>query len=428
MHHVLKFQDGLYTLMVRESNGRLNTRIIGSIVENLFGPEDPSAVIEKMAAPDVKIISLTITEGGYNFDAKTGNFIMSTSSIQWDLRHADQPRTVFGYLYQALKRRRDMGLPGITLLSCDNIQHNGDLLRRMLMAFLKEAEPGLTVWTDNHVAFPNSMVDRITPATTQTDIDDLRIRYEIEDAWPVVCEPFIQWVIEDEFSNGRPPWESAGVQFVNDVGPYEKMKIRLLNAGHSLLGLLGSLMGYETINEAVMDPLLGDIFRQFMDDEVNPMLGELEGIDLKMYQESLIQRFANPYLKDRLSRICSESSAKIPKFLLPTIREQLENKGTIIIGTLIVAAWCYYSERAGIPGYPFEMKDVLRDVLRQGAIDSASDDPLAFVMIEAIFGDLAYSPRFVETYIPMINSIRDHGLEYVIRQILKQKQNQSKVL
>ena len=416
MYHALKSQESLYTLMVRESNGMLNIRIIGSVVENLFGPENPLTVIEKMADPDVKIISLTITEGGYNFDATTGNFIMSEPAIQWDLNHTDHPKTVFGYLTRALKLRRDRGLPGITLLSCDNIQHNGNICREMLMAFMKEAEPGLTVWTDNYITFPNSMVDRITPATAQSDINNLKAQYEIEDAWPVVCEPFIQWVIEDDFANGRPSWESAGVQFVNDVSPYEKMKIRLLNAGHSLIGLLGSLIGYGSINEAVMDPLLGNILRKFMDDEVTPLLGEMEGIDLKMYKENLIQRFANPYLKDRLSRICSESSAKIPKFLLPTIKEQLVRGGSIKIGTLIVAAWCHYLERAGTPGYNYEIKDSMSDILHQGALDSASGDPLAFVKIDAVFGDLVHSSRFVNTYIPTINSLRDHGIERVIRQ------------
>ncbi len=421
MYHVLKSQDGLYTLMVREFNGDLTARIIGSLVENMLGPADPVAAIEKMADPGVRIISLTITEGGYSFDANTGNFIMSTPDIQWDLHHADSPKTVFGYLTQALKRRRDRKLPGITLLSCDNIQHNGDISRKMLMAFLEEAEPGLIGWTADQVTFPNCMVDRITPAASQEDIEMLRTRYQIEDAWPVVCEPFIQWVIEDNFSSGRPPWESAGVQFVSDVGPYEKMKIRLLNAGHSLLGLLGSLMGYEYIQEAVMDPLLRELLGKFMDEEVTPLLGDIKGIDLKIYKENLIQRFTNPNLKDPLSRICSDSSAKIPKFLLPTIGEQLEIGGPIVVGALILAAWCHYSERAGNPGYIYEVKDDMHDLLRQKAIDAASGDPLAFIKTSDIFGDLADAARFVETYLPVIKALHESGIEHVIRDILLKK-------
>ena len=417
-YNILRSQDGLYTLMVREPDCMLTTRIIGSLVEYLFGPENPRAVIEKMADPDVRIISLTITEGGYNFDANSGNFVLTAPDVQWDLHHPEHPKTVYGYLTRAFKRRRDKDLPGITILSCDNIQHNGDTCRRMLMAFLKEAEPGLIGWVNDNISFPNSMVDRITPAATQEDIDLLRTCYQIEDEWPVVCEPFIQWVVEDEFSNGRPPWESAGVRFVSDVGPCEKMKIRLLNAGHSLLGLLGSLMGYGSICEAVMDPLLEKLLKKFMDDEVTPVLGEIEGIDLDVYKGSLVRRFANPYLKDRLSRICGDSSAKIPRFLLPTITEQLEMGGPVMIGTLIIAAWCRYSELAGTPGYTFEINDGMRDTLRQRATDSASGDPLAFIRIDAIFGDLAHSGRFTETYIPMINSLRDNGIEYAIRQVL----------
>ena len=420
MYRALKSQDGLYTLMVREADGRPAARVIGSVVENLLGPDNHMAAIEKMAAPGVRIISLTITEGGYNFDVKTGHFIMSAPDIQWDLQHNHHPKTVFGYLTQAMKRRRARNSPGITLLSCDNIQQNGDTLRRMLMGFLQEAEPGLMPWVDDRVTFPNGMVDRITPATTPADISFLRDNYGIEDAWPVVCEPFVQWVVEDEFPHGRPPWEYAGVHFVSDVLPYEKMKIRLLNAGHSLLGLLGSLMGYGTVYEAVMDPLLKDLLRKFMDDEVTPLLGEMEGIDLEIYKESLIRRFANPFLEDRLSRICGGSSAKIPKFLLPTIKEQMVTGGTILIGTLVVAAWCLYSEREGTPGHTYEVEDGMRDILRQGAIESVTGDPLAFIRKEAIFGDLAHTSRFTETYIPLIHSLRDNGVKPLIRKVLKQ--------
>ncbi len=421
MYNVLKSQNSLFTLMIQESNGILKTRIIGSIVKNLFGPENPKTIIEKMADPDVKIISLTITEGGYNIDATTGSFITSAPDIQWDLHHKDHPKTIFGYLTQALKRRMDSGLPGVTILSCDNIQHNGNTCRKMLMSFMKEAEPGLVGWTENYITFPNCMVDRITPATTQLDIDRLKNKFGIEDAWPVVCESFIQWIIEDNFSNGRPPWESAGVKFVKDVSPYEKMKIRLLNAGHSLLGLLGSLLGYSYIDEAVRDPLMEKLLRRFMDNEVTPLLGEIEGIDLREYKENLIRRFANPYLRDSLFRICSESSAKIPKFLIPTIKEQLERDGSIKIGALILAAWCYYLERAGTQRHNYEIKDSMKDILQQRAIESASGDPMAFIKTHAVFGNLVHSNRFVETYIPLIKAMRFNNIADLIRQAFKIK-------
>ncbi len=225
--NTLKDQDGLYTLVTAEQDGSIKARVIGSIIEYLFAPENPGAVLDKIANPDTRLITLTITEGGYNFDSNTGEFRINEPSIQWDLIHPDDPRTVFGFLTGGLKRRKERGTGGLTIQSCDNIQKNGDLLKRMLLAYIMEAEPELAGWIREHVTFPNSMVDRITPITRQTDIDKLKSVYGIEDNWPVVCEPYIQWITEDEYSNGRPAWELAGVKFVQDVAPYEKMKIRL---------------------------------------------------------------------------------------------------------------------------------------------------------------------------------------------------------
>jgi mannitol 2-dehydrogenase len=325
---------------------KLKVRVIGSIVEYLFAPENPNAVLEKMADPEVRIISLTITEGGYNMDSATEEFRMSDEAVQWDLNHPDRPKTVFGYLIRALKRRRNKGIPGLTILSCDNIQHNGEVCKNMLISYMREAEPGLTGWVEENTTFPNTMVDRITPLTTRADKDYLKDHFHIDDQWPVTCEPFIQWAVEENFANGRPLWQSLGVQFVKDVTPYEKMKIRLLNAGHSLLGFLGALYGYNTIDETVRGPLFNSFLRRFMDREVTPVLGKIEGIDLEDYKDLLIKRFSNPNIKDRLSRICSESSAKIPKFLLPTIQEQLNRGGSTQFGALVVASWYRYLELA----------------------------------------------------------------------------------
>jgi mannitol 2-dehydrogenase len=410
-------QDGLYTLMVTELDGTLNARVIGSIIEYLFAPENPVAVLEKMADPDVKIITLTITEGGYNFNSTSGEFEIMEPSIQRDLNNPENPGTVFGYITQALKRRRDRGVAGLTIQSCDNIQKNGDISKKMLLSYVKEAEPGLTDWIEKQVTFPNCMVDRITPVTTSSDIKNLISIHGIEDAWPVVCEPFIQWVIEDKYSNGRPDWESVGVQFVPDVEPYEKMKIRLLNAGHSLLGFLGSLYGCNTVDETVRIPLFRTFLREFMDHEVTPVIGKCEGINLEDYKESLIERFGNPNIKDQLSRICLESSAKIPKFLLPTIREQLGKGGQIKRGALIVAAWCRYLELAGTQGHKWEIVDKMGIVLQEGAIGSISGDPLAFLKIETVFDDLVHSKRFIDIYLPIINGIRKYGIEETIRKL-----------
>jgi mannitol 2-dehydrogenase len=401
--------------MVTGSDGTLTARVIGSITEYLFAPENPEAVLEKMADPDIKIITLTITEGGYNFSQTTGEFLIAEPAIQRDLNNPENPKTVFGYLAQALKRRRDRGRKGLTIQSCDNIQKNGDLLRRMLLAYVKESVPGLVDWIEKQVTFPNSMVDRITPVTTSTDIENLKSVYGIEDACPVVCESFIQWVIEDNYADGRPEWESAGVQFVNDVGPYEKMKIRLLNAGHSLLGFVGTLYGCSTIDEAVNVPLIRTFLREFMDHEVTPILEKTEGINIEDYKDSLFQRFGNGNIKDQLPRICMESSAKIPKFLVPTIIEQLARSGPVKHGALVIAAWCRYLELAGTPGHNYTINDVMADVLRKGAIASAGADILAFLKIENVFGDLVNSDRFVDCYLTVIENIRKFGIVEAIR-------------
>ena len=421
MYEILTGQDGLYTLVVKEPDGNRSVRVIGSIVEVLYAPEDPDVVISKMADPGVKIISLTITEGGYNYDASTGEFLFSEPDIQWDLQHPDRPRTIFGTLAAAMLLRRNNRLPGFTVLSCDNIQQNGEVCKKMVMSFLREWQPDLVSWAEEQVTFPNSMVDRITPVTSEQDRKDLLSGVQLEDDWPVICEPFILWVIEDHFPHGRPVWERAGVQFVNEVEPYEKMKIRLLNAGHSLLGFSGTLFGYRTIDEAVRNPIITAFLRKFMDNEVTPVLGEIDGINLEEYKNSLLERFANPYISDRLSRICSESSSKIPKFLLPTIIEQLHREGPLECSALVVATWCRYLELAGTAGMNYEIQDSNRGMLLEASRASQDKDPLAFLKYKPVFGNLAHSARFVETYLRMIRYLRWNGLEEAISNLIEKK-------
>ncbi|HOX75132.1 MAG TPA: mannitol dehydrogenase family protein [Bacteroidales bacterium] len=416
--NTLKDQDGLYTLLTAEHDGSLKARITGSIVGYIFAPENPGAVTDKIAGPDTRLITLTITEGGYNFDSNTGDFRMNEPLIQWDLSHPDEPRTVFGYLTWGLKLRKDKGIQGLTIQSCDNIQKNGNLLKKMLLEFVREAEPALEDWICEHVTFPNSMVDRITPRTTQTDIDRLKSVYGIEDKWPVVCEPFIQWITEDKYSNGRPEWESVGVKFVNDVAPYEKMKIRLLNAGHSLLGFTGALYGYTYIHETVHDQLFAALLRKFMDTEVTPVLDEVPDIDLDKYKDSLIERFGNHNIRDQVARICLQSSAKIPKFLIPTIRDQLSAGGPVMISALITAAWCRFAEGIDEPGKRYEVEDDMKDILIEKAFLSRRDN-LAFLRIESIFGDLIRSEPFTEAYTFSLNSIYNKGIAETIKNILK---------
>ncbi|MDR1122192.1 MAG: mannitol dehydrogenase family protein [Dysgonamonadaceae bacterium] len=413
IYKALKEQDYLYTLVVKHSDNAICPRVIGSIVNYIFVPDNHASAIEKLSDPQVKIVSLTITEGGYNFDTN-GYFIIGNPDIQWDIHHPQMPKTVFGLLAAALKIRKERNIPAFAVLSCDNIQHNGDVAKKMLLSFTDAVDTVLSEWIQANVCFPNSMVDRITPVTTENDSKLLNEKYGIEDACSVTCEPFIQWVLEDNFPNGRPAWEKVGVQFVPNIDPYEKMKIRLLNAGHSFLGLIGSLAGYDTIDESMNDPLLQKSLRSFMDEEVTPLLGAIEGMDLEEYKNSLFRRFENPNIKDQLTRICSESSAKLPKFLIPTILEQLERNGPIRYGVLALAAWCRTLELYGAGQYPYPIQDALLEELTEAATLSAGDQPLAFIEKQAVFGPLSHSFRWEETYLSSIHAIRTYGVKDAI--------------
>lgn len=405
IHDILQKQDGLYTLIVKHPDGKIAPQIIGSISNFLLGVDNPIPVIDRMAHPSTKIVSLTITEGGYNFNPSTGAFDFENPNIQYELKHPDRPKTVYGFLTASLKKRRDAGLPAFTIMSCDNIQHNGEVARNMLLSFAKKQDAALADWIEQEVCFPNSMVDRITPVTTQSDIEWLRKSYGIKDEWPVTCEPFIQWVVEDKFSNGRPEFEKVGVQFVPDVKPYEKMKLRLLNAGHSVLGILGAIYGHQTINACMEDKVFVAYLRAFMDKEASPVLDEVKGIDIEEYKDSLVSRFANPNIKDGVSRICSESSAKLPKFLIPTIQENLAGNGSIEFATLVIAAWCYYSDKSiDKNGHPIEIIDAMGTELHQAA-NQTKTDPLTFIKQESLFGNLAQNERFTKSYADMVQKI-----------------------
>jgi mannitol 2-dehydrogenase len=408
MAEVMEAQDGLYTLVVKHPDGTLEPRVVGSIVEYLLAPDDPDAVVEKMADEATRIVSLTVTEGGYNFSPVTGEFDATAPDVAADLQPGAVPRTTFGLVTEALVRRRARGLAPFTVVSCDNIQGNGDVARRSFTAFAGLRDPEVGAWVDREVPFPNSMVDRITPATTDEDRNEVRERFGIEDGWPVVCEPFTQWVLEDHFSLGRPPLEDAGVQLVEDVEPYELMKLRLLNAGHQALAYFGYLAGHRLVHEAAQDPLFQRLLLGYMEEEATPTLRPVPGIDLAEYRENLIERFSNPAVRDTLARLAFDGSERIPKWLLPVIRENLAAGGEIRRSAAVVAGWARYCEGVDEEGRPIEVMDHRRDRLMANA-RRQREDPLAFLGDRELFGDLVDDERFTASYRAALDSLHERG-------------------
>ncbi|HEY0000332.1 MAG TPA: mannitol dehydrogenase family protein [Actinoplanes sp.] len=416
MRDVLAAQDHLYTLVVKAPDGTLDAQVIGSITEYLFAPDDPAAVVAKMAAPEVRIVSLTVTEGGYNFNAVTGEFMSDTPDVRHDLATDAAPRTTFGLITAAIERRRAAGLPPFTVMSCDNIQGNGDVARRSFVAFATLRDPELGKYVEGNVHFPNSMVDRITPVTTDDDREQVRSRFGVDDGWPVVCEPFTQWVLEDSFGAGRPPFEEAGVQVVTDVEPYELMKLRLLNASHQALCYFGYLAGYRLVHDVARDPLFARFLLSYMEREATPTLAPVPGVDLGDYQRGLIDRFSNDQVRDTVARLCAESSDRIPKWLLPVIRHNLATGGDIRLSTAVVASWARYAEGVDEQGQPIEVVDRLRDDL-MAAARRQSDDPLAFLRNRDLFGDLVDDERFVSAYLPVLSALHTKGAKATLEDL-----------
>ncbi|OBG86314.1 mannitol dehydrogenase [Mycobacterium sp. E136] len=401
MADVMATQDGLYTLLLEKPDGSREARVIGSIVDYRYAPDDPESVIELLAAPTTRIISLTITEGGYNIDNVGGADGVS----------------VFGLVVDALARRRDRGITSPTIVSCDNIEGNGDVARHAFTTYAERVHPGLGEWIETHTKFPNSMVDRITPVTTPDVIDVVATEFGIDDQWPVVAEPFTSWVLEDDFADGRPPFEDVDVLMVDDVTPYELMKLRLLNAGHQSLCYFAYLAGYRLVHDAAGDPLLADFLLAYMDDEATPTLKPVPGIDLPDYKRTLIKRFANPGVKDTVARLCYGSSDRIPKWLLPVIRENLRTGAPIRLSAATVASWARYAEGTDEQGQPIDVQDQLADVLVPLA-RKQRENPTAFIENTDLFGDLASDERFVEAYVWALDSLHRDGARATLEALM----------
>jgi mannitol 2-dehydrogenase len=387
----MRAQDCLFTLVERGAKGE-HARIIGSIGSFLHGPENPIAVLEAMASPECRIVSLTITEGGYYVNSGTGEFDAEHPDIQRDLANPGSPSCSFGYLVEALDRRRKRALPPFTVMSCDNMQSNGDVTRKMLTAFARLRDPELGAWVEENVAFPNAMVDRITPATTDEHRALVRETFGIDDAWPVMTEPFKQWVIEDHFPQGRPAWEKVGAQMVGDVLPYEKMKIRLLNASHQAMCYIGMLVGHTLAHETMEDARIRKLVETMMDVEVTPHLPAVPGIDLADYKRTLIERFANPAIRDQLARIGTEGSARIPKFVLPSVIDALPRGAPVKLMAFTVAAWFRYLTGKDDNGNALPINDPMEAKLTETARRGGADAS-AMLGLRELFGDELPKPN-----------------------------------
>lgn len=416
MRDVLRAQDGLYTLVLKHANGTVEPRVVGSIVEYLYAPDDPQAVIEKLADPATRIASLTITEGGYNFDQVTGEFIADNPDVQADLVHGAAPRTVFGLVLAGLRLRRERGIAPFTVMSCDNIPGNGDVTRRMLASFARLSDPEIASWLEASVHFPNSMVDRITPTTTDADRREVAQAWGIDDGWPVVAEPFAQWALEDDFGLGRPPYEDAGVQVVDDVVPYELMKLRLLNVGHQAIAYFGILSGYTFADESAHDPLVVALLQRYWTKEARPTLAPVPGVDLDDYTAQLVERFGNANIRDTLARLAAEASDRIPKWLVPLVVERLAVGASVTESAAIVASWARYAEGVGEQGQALTIVDRLAES-RTAAASRQHDDPLAFLRDTSLFGTLADDEAFAGPYARTLDRLHSVGAQATLAEL-----------
>ncbi|WP_411730670.1 mannitol dehydrogenase family protein [Paeniglutamicibacter sp.] len=417
MRDALAASDGLYTLVVKNPDGTREVRVIGSIVDYVFAPDDPAAAIEALADPGVRIVSLTVTEGGYNVHPVTGEFDLENPAVKKDLADPATPRTTFGLISAGLKLRRERGIAPFTVMSCDNIQGNGEVAHKMFGAFASALDAEFGTWVETNVPFPNSMVDRITPVTTDADRAEVAQTYGIDDVWPVVCEDFTQWVLEDKFVAGRPPFEDAGVQLVQDVVPYELMKLRLLNATHQGLCYFGHLSGYRAVHEVARNPLFANFLLRYMDEEATPTLAPLPGVDLDAYKRKLIERYSNEYVADTVARLCAESSDRIPKWLIPVVRENLSAGRPVELCAAIVASWARYAEGVDEQGRGITVVDRLADELRTVAARNR-ENPTAFIEQRELFGDIVDDEAFAAPYRAALASLHKHGALATLESIM----------
>jgi fructuronate reductase len=408
-------QDGLYTLSVRGAEGE-TLQVIGAIKDVLVAPENPAALLRALADPSVRVVTLTVTEKGYCYDPATTALDEAHPDIVHDLANPALPRTVPGFLVEALRLRREAQIHAFTVLCCDNLPHNGRTVQSIITRFATLRDRGLAGYIANEVAFPSTMVDRITPATTEEDRAAISARLGVEDASPVITEPFTQWVIEDRFPRGRPDWSIAGAEFVADVAPFENMKLRLLNGSHSTLAYLGYLAGYETVSDTMRDAHYRRLAEGVMDDAATT-LQMPPGADVAAYKRALIERFENPALRHRTWQICMDGSQKLPQRLLGSIRDRLAAGAPVDRLVMGVAGWMRYVTGIDERGQPIDVRDPLSGRLRQIADQAGmTAERLAPALLDVreIFGDLAADARFRDAVTKALARISANGAKAAV--------------
>lgn len=415
MKDKLAAQDFLTTVVEQDVN--LSTATITGPMVGMIASPDFEGMIAAMTDPAIRIVSLTITEGGYFIDPATGRFDPAHPAIVEDARNPQSPRTVFGLIVAGLKARHDKGIPPFTVMSCDNIPGNGHVTEAAVAGLAQLSDPEFAGWIAANVAFPNSMVDRITPATGEREINITRDSYRIDDAWPVFCEEFKQWVLEDHFPLGRPALEQVGVTFVPDVAPYELMKLRILNGGHAAIAYPAALMDIHFVHEAMENPLIRAFLAKLENEEIIPVVPPVPETSLEDYYALIERRFSNPKIGDTIPRLAQDGSNRQPKFILPSTADRLE-KGLDVTGLALVSAlWCRYFEGVSDGGNRIVFNDSNADRLQAAALKSR-EEPTAFLALGDIFGAVGTNPHFIKRFTTALASLREAGAAATLQRYL----------
>jgi len=416
MREVLAEQDFLTTVVEQEASGS-EARVTGPMVGYLT-PGDVNAIVDRMTDPDIRIVSLTVTEGGYFINPATGVFSPADPAIAADGANLDEPKTVFGLIVAGLKARRAKGLLPFTVMSCDNLPHNGRVARNAVVGLARLFDSELADWIEENVAFPSAMVDRITPATGDRERRIVAEKFAIEDASPVFCEDFRQWVLEDNFPAGRPALEAVGVQFVPDVTPYENMKIRILNGGHAIIAYPAGLMDIHIAHEAMENSLIQAFLEKVEREEILPIVSPVPDTDLTEYYLLIKRRFANPKIGDTIRRLCLDGSNRQPKFIIPSIADNLKSSGSVTGLALESALWCRYCYGVTDSGREIEANDPNWERLQTQA-RQAKSDPAAWLEMRDIYGETAESPRFVGQFTTWLRMLWEKGAETTVQHYLR---------